>query len=65
MSYIPLGVKGVGVLNVKGEPVAVPQCSTSEWSHFRPLMKRLYVDENKNLKEVMAIFARDHGHTAT
>ena len=39
--------------------------SLSEWDLVRPLIRRLYVDENKTLKEVMAIMTRDHGHQGT
>ena len=38
--------------------------SRAEWNRFRPLIKRLYVDEEKTLKEVMAIMERDYGHRA-
>lgn len=37
----------------------------SEDHTIRPLIKRLYVDENKPLKDVMAIMARDHNYRAT
>jgi Clr5 domain len=39
--------------------------SRSEWDLIRPLIKRLYVDEDKTLKEVMTIMAQDYGHHAT
>ena len=33
-----------------------------DWEHVRPIIERLYVDENKTLKEVMELLSRDHGH---
>jgi hypothetical protein len=39
--------------------------SPSEWNRVRPIIKRLYVDEDKTLKEVMTIMARDYGHHAS
>ncbi|KAN0092365.1 hypothetical protein V8E51_018212 [Hyaloscypha variabilis] len=39
--------------------------SRAEWNRFRPLIKRLYVDEEKTLKEVIAIMERDYGHRAS
>jgi len=53
------------------EPEAVATASTlgyaskSEWERIRPIIRRLYVDEDKTLKEVMAIMARDYGHQAS
>ena len=39
--------------------------SQSDWNRLRPHIKRLYVDEDKTLEEVMIIMARDHGHRGT
>ncbi|PMD39544.1 hypothetical protein L207DRAFT_428284, partial [Hyaloscypha variabilis F] len=39
--------------------------SLSEWERVRPLIKQLYVDEDRTLKEVMDTLVRDHGHKAT
>jgi hypothetical protein len=35
------------------------------WDQVKPLIKKLYVDEDKTLKEVMQIMAREHGHHGT
>ena len=35
------------------------------WEIHRPTIKRLYLDEDKTLKDVMAIMQRDYGHKAT
>lgn len=39
--------------------------SKQDWIRLRPEIKRLYVDENKTLKEVMSIIEREHGLKAT
>jgi Clr5 domain len=41
------------------------QACRTEWDRLRPVIKRLYVDEDRTLNEVMTIMARDHGHRAT
>jgi hypothetical protein len=41
------------------------QACRTEWGRLRPVIKRLYVDEDRTLNEVMIIMARDHGHRAT
>lgn len=33
----------------------------SEWARHMPTIKRLYIDEDRPLKEVMAIMSRDYG----
>jgi hypothetical protein len=38
--------------------------TSNDWERHRPLIKRLYLDEHKKLKEVAAILAQ-HGHYAT
>ena len=35
------------------------------WENIRPTIKRLYLDEDKTLKDVMATMQRDFGHKAT
>jgi hypothetical protein len=53
------------------EPKAVVAASSrgyaspSDWDPVRPLIRRLYCDEGKTLKEVMVIMDRDYGHRAT
>jgi len=39
--------------------------SRDDWERFRPLIKRLYVDEDQTLKNVMAIMLAEHGFNAT
>ena len=39
--------------------------SGDDWTRHRPLIKRLYVDDDRTLTDVMAIMARDNGHKAT
>ena len=36
-----------------------------DWEHHRLLIKRLSVDKNKKLEEVVEILAAQHGHVAT
>jgi hypothetical protein len=36
-----------------------------EWEHQRLCIEKLYVDEDKTLKEVMAIMARERSFRAT
>jgi hypothetical protein len=38
--------------------------SRDDWERHRPFIKRLYVDEGKELKEVIAIMTQ-HGYNAT
>jgi hypothetical protein len=51
------------------EQVAIaPSCTNptrADWDFFRRVIKRLYVDEGKTLREVMSIIERDYGHCAT
>jgi len=37
----------------------------TEWETVRPILARLYFNEHKTLKDVMAILAQDHGHRGT
>ena len=39
--------------------------TAEEWDQHRSLFTRLYVGENRTLKEIRQIFARDHGFHAT
>ena len=36
-----------------------------EWDRHRQTIERLYLDEDKNLKEVMTIMAENYGHFGT
>ncbi len=48
------------------EPVHVKSGPRSDvWETHRSTIKRLYLDEDKTLKEVMGIMERDFGHKAT
>ena len=48
------------------EETHVKQGPGSEvWEAYRPTIKRLYLDEDKTLKDVMAIMQREYGHKAT
>lgn len=35
------------------------------WARYKPLVKRMYVDEGKTLKEVMTIMEREHRFIAS
>jgi len=39
--------------------------SLQDWEKFKPLIKQLYVEEDRTLKDVMAIMASKYGHRAT
>jgi Clr5 domain len=39
--------------------------TAEDWERYRPLIKRLYVDERMKLKEVVAVMSSQHGHHAT
>ncbi|KAF8859252.1 hypothetical protein BDZ45DRAFT_742491 [Acephala macrosclerotiorum] len=39
--------------------------TAEDWERHRPIIKRLYVDESKKLKEVANIMASQYGHNAT
>lgn len=66
MAYLQLDIEG---LFLRPEEVAITSSYTqptrADWDLFRPVIKSLYVDEAKTLKEVMAIMERDYGHRAT
>ena len=50
----------------KNEGIHVKQGPGPEvWETYRPIVKRLYLDEDKTLKDVMAIMQREYGHKAT
>ncbi|KAE9379799.1 hypothetical protein N431DRAFT_313535, partial [Stipitochalara longipes BDJ] len=42
-----------------------PHAHPGDWDGVRALITRLYVDEDRTLKETMTIMARDHGHHGT
>jgi hypothetical protein len=39
--------------------------SAEDWKRLRPIIKGLYIDEDRTLKDVMNIMATEHGHKAT
>lgn len=39
--------------------------SINDWSRQRPIIKRLYIDERRKLKEVMDIMATDYNFVAS
>jgi hypothetical protein len=39
--------------------------SEEDWEHHRARIRQLYLDEDRPLKEVMAIMQREHGFKAT
>ena len=39
--------------------------SKDDWKRVKPFIKRLYVDEDRKLKEVMAIMEKEHDFKAT
>jgi hypothetical protein len=39
--------------------------SQDEWDAIKPTIQRLYLDEDRSLKQVMRIMARDHDFHAT
>jgi hypothetical protein len=51
-------------LDQSGIPVKWPT-TPQDWNEQRCLVKRLYLDENRTLKEVMSIMERNHGFKAT
>lgn len=55
-------------LQASGASGSVPfrgYATRAGWHKNQDTIKRLYVDENKTLKEVMTIMERDHGHRGT
>lgn len=39
--------------------------SRYDWSKHKPMIKKLYIDEDKTLKEMMEIMQREHNFVAT
>ena len=42
-----------------------PLARPDDWDNVRGLITRLYVEEDRTLKETMTIMSRDHGHNGT
>lgn len=67
MSYNELGTDTVQyqASEVVPDKLSSRQASQAQWNRLRPQIKRLYVDEDKTLKEVMSIMSTEHGHHAS
>ena len=39
--------------------------SAEDWEHLRPIIRGLYIDEDRTLKDVMSIMANEHDHKAS
>ena len=61
-SFIPAPATAIMHESLEIAPSTGP--THDDWEHYRPLIKQLYVDEGKTLKEVMAIM-KQNGHKAT
>jgi hypothetical protein len=54
-------LEGTGIKSTSSAKVATRE----DWNKFQGLIKRLYVDEEKSLKQVMAIMESEHGILGT
>jgi hypothetical protein len=61
--YVPAHATGIGHASIEAATLKSP--TQVDWERHRSLIKRLYVDEGKKLKEVMAIMKTQYGHKAT
>jgi hypothetical protein len=61
-SFVPAHATSMAYESPKAAPVRGP--TRDDWERCRPLLKRLYIDEGKKLKDVMAIMTQ-YGHSAT
>ena len=63
------GVKKGKVTKTKAEDSAKGKmskwASLQDWERVRPVIRQLYVEEDRTLKEVMGIMATKYGHRAT
>lgn len=50
---------GLPILAAKQGP------SPADWERVRPLLKSLYIDEDRTLNDVISIMASEHDHKAT
>lgn len=41
------------------------QKADEPWAHYMPIIRRLYFDERKSLKQVREIMEKEHGFTAS
>jgi hypothetical protein len=66
-SYLQLNMANIPLLESKAVAIALTPgyASRSEWDRVRPIIKRLYFDEGRTLKDVMTIMAQNHGHQAS
>ncbi|CZR64437.1 uncharacterized protein PAC_14335 [Phialocephala subalpina] len=68
MSYTPSFVPCCPSITAGGTVMLAPRRADptpEDWERHRSIIKRLYVDENKKLKELAAIMVSQHGHNAT
>jgi hypothetical protein len=54
-------------ITVSGIAPAVPRqiLSKEDWEELRPLIHRLYIDENRKFKDIAAIIKEEHGFLLT
>jgi hypothetical protein len=66
-SFAAAGVQVSGLTTKSStRPAAGDQwASKDDWKRLKPFIKRLYVDEDRKLKEVMTIMEKEHGFKAT
>jgi hypothetical protein len=66
-AYLDFNMANISLLESEAVATASTRgySSRSEWDRVRPIIKRLYVDEDKTLKDVITIMARDYGHQAS
>lgn len=44
---------------------ALPSVSDEPWTTYKPIIQRLYIEEQRPLKEVMQIMEAEHGFRST
>lgn len=54
-----------GSVPIRARPSASNGPRRNDWSRHMPTIKRLYIDEDNTLKEVMEIMERDHNFVAS
>ncbi|KAK6067151.1 hypothetical protein SCUP234_11743 [Seiridium cupressi] len=65
MSERPLPPAWAAGAGMQGKPLAGASASTEEWARHRPIIARLYHDENRKLEDVMEIMATRYSFQAT
>jgi hypothetical protein len=64
MSFSSVPQDAIRIVHEPLEAVPLKGPTRDDWERYRPLIKRLYVDESRKLKEVVAIM-KQYGHIAT